>query len=165
MHFSAKSPGANGLNSFYINIVELYIFMHTVYILIIFIFINSRGLRNSPIYKYYSRVICDLPNPITRVSLNKINWLILSCIWTVGSGCLHLHIWPLLLVIILFHNNQMSYQYYCDMFFLMNGHYLDALVLVVLIQFNESFQAVSLENKGNVCYTSVSQFIDLESNK
>lgn len=62
-------------------------------------------------------------------------------------------------------NNQMSYQYYCDMFFLMNGHYLDALVLVVLIQFNESFQAVSLENKGNVCYTSVSQFIDLESNK
>ena len=165
MHFSAKSPRANGLNNFYINIVELYIFMHTVYILIIFIFINSRGLRNSPIYKYYSRVICDLPNPITRVSLNKISWLILSCIWTVGSGCLHLHIWQLLLVIILFHNNQMSYQYYCDMFFLMNGHYLDALVLVVLIQFNESFRAVSLENKGNVCYTSVSQFIDLESNK
>ena len=51
------------------------------------------------------------------------------------------------------------------MFILMTGHYLDALVLVVLIQFNESFQAVSLENKGNVCYTSVSQFIDLESNK
>ena len=37
----------------------------------------------------------------------------------------------------------MSYQYYCDMFFLMNGHYLDALVLVVLIQFNESFLTVS----------------------
>ena len=113
MHFSAKSPGANGLNNFYINIVELYIFMHTVYILIIFIFINSRGLRNSPIYKYYSRVICDLPNPITSVGLNKINWLILSCIWIVGSGCLHLHVWPLLLLIIFFHNNQMSYQYYC----------------------------------------------------
>ena len=59
----------------------------------------------------------------------------------------------------------MSYQYYCDMFFLMNGHYLDALVLVVLIQFNESFHTVHIENKGTLCFSSVSEFIDLESNK
>ena len=45
--------------------------MHTVYILRIFIFINSKWF--SPIYKYNSHVICDLPNPITCVGLNKIN--------------------------------------------------------------------------------------------
>ena len=140
MRFSAKSPGVNGLNNFHINIVELYIFMHKVYILIIFIFINSRGLRNTQFINITVMwsVIYLIPLHVL-VSTKSINWLVLSCIWIVGSGWLHIHVWPLLLIIILFHNNQMSYQYYCDMFFLMNGHYLDALVLVVLIQFNESF--------------------------